>query len=218
MHAPTGTTNPILFFYLLNEVVMISKLTNRYIDCKECKITFITEEELENHTREHNNSAIYACGKCEDTYNTEQELKTHTTTHRSSVPIKCRLCEFITERQVDFLLHMESHSNETEKINSRKKVCSWYLQGKCRFGSKCWNFHSTPPQCIFKSNCRAWPQCRFGHYEICQNYQECKEQNCNLEHPSKPFLGSAPPQKTPNIFSRKEFPEIQRGSGQKNVK
>ena len=187
--------------------------TKSTINCKKCKITFNTAKELENHSREHNNSSTYTCRKCDDTYNTEQELKNHSALHRSSVPIKCQLCLFITERQTDFLLHMESHSNEDKKPYSRQRVCKWYLRGKCRYGSKCWNLHTDPPQCIYKNKCRAWPQCKFGHYEICQKFQECNYQSCNLEHPSKPFLGPACPIKTPNIFSDTEFPRIQRRTG-----
>ena len=197
--------------------------TQSILECKECKHAFTTEKNLKHHfstvhrniapdhSREEGAKCKHNCDKCENTYETAQELKNPSSSHSNSVPIKCQLCKFITERQVDFLLHMESHNNANKKQHSGgRRVCSWYQRGTCRYGSKCWNIHSEPPQCIFKSNCRAWPQCKYGHYEICENYQECNYQSCNLVHPSKPFLGPSCPQKTPNIFSDMEFPKLKR--------
>ena len=185
-------------------------------DCGVCKRTFSSEKNLEDHATEHRAKSVHKCERCKSSYSSAQDLQVHKESkHNSVVPIKCRLCEFHTDKQVDFLLHMEIHNSEEKKfnkINSVQKVCSWFLQDKCRFGDKCWNIHTNtnPTPCIFKSKCRAWPQCKFSHYEVCEDYQECKKQNCKLEHPSKPFLGSARPQKTPNIFSHLEFPQIQR--------
>ena len=200
-------------------------------ECKKCNEKFTTYQSLKQHTaschtitgqisnstahtRKHKEKSEDGCNQRRTTFATEKEVQEHSTfNHTSIIPIKCRLCKFQTARQVDFLLHMESHNTE----NFRRRVCSWYRQDKCRFGKKCWILHADPPQCIFRNNCRAWPQCKFSHLEVCLNYRECADKNCNLEHPSRPFLGPSSPQKTPNIFSTQEFPQIhiQRSQGVK---
>ena len=185
-------------------------------NCEKSGDTFQTEQHMNDHKTTHRSKSDYECRKCEQTFITEQELTGHTATeHKEINPIKCQLCKFQAVEQVNFLLHMESHNNENNKneLSYRKKTCSWYLKNKCRYGTKCWNSHSDPPQCIFKNKCRAWPSCKFGHYEVCQNFKQCENQNCFLEHPSQPFLGPVWPQKTPNIHSTQEFPRLQRGPG-----
>ena len=193
--------------------------------CNVCSIPFNSEHDLKNHVsinhkeplKEHETidkaKSKYHCEKCNINLETEQGLTDHkSTSHGSIIPIKCRLCEFHTLSQTNFLLHMESHNREQNKINCKpvKSTCRWFLRGSCRFGNKCWNSHTEPPQCIFKSKCRDWPNCHYGHYEVCERFNECRNQNCLLEHPSKPFLGPVRTQKPPNIHSIQEFPKLRR--------
>ena len=185
------------------------------VSCTKCGEKFDNSAELNTHVAKHISKLTFECEDCKHTFAEEKNLKDHIkTSHKSVIPIKCQLCKFSTAKQVDFLLHMESHNSDSFKNNfkPRRKVCRWFLSGTCRFGKDCRNIHRAPPQCIFKSKCRAWPQCKFGHYEVCKDNQACFDQNCKLEHPSKPFLGSNCPQKTPNINSHLEFPPIMKGS------
>ena len=193
--------------------------TNKPMDdskpCTYCGEKFDNRSELTTHEANQTSKPTFECEDCKQKFTKEKDLKEHIdASHKSVIPIKCRICNFHTARQVDFLLHMECHNSNNPKnnVNSRRQVCTWFLRGKCRFGNSCWNLHSAPPQCIFKSKCRAWPQCKFSHYEVCKENQECFNQNCNLEHPSKPFLGSNCTQKTPNITSHLDFPPLKRGS------
>ena len=182
--------------------------------CEICSDTFTSEQGLQNHVKEHRAKSDYKCEKCDDTFKSEHNLKNHIhSKHKNVNPIKCQICEFQAVEQVNFLLHMEIHNKENKSSGFKTSTCSWYLRGTCRFGVKCWNIHSKPPQCIFKEKCRAWPNCNFGHYEVCNKFEKCENQNCSLEHPSKPFLGPVWPQKTPNIHSYREFPRLQRSPG-----
>ena len=184
--------------------------------CIKCGNLFPSEHDLRNHMNDHTNHTVkqnFECEKCKNTFITEKNLAEHIeTNHKNINPIKCRLCDFKTIKQVNFLLHMESHNTENNYLGfySRKKICSWYLRGICRFGPKCRNNHSDPPQCIFKNKCRSWPSCKYGHYEVCKKFESCENQNCVLEHPSRPFLGPVSPQKTPNIHSIEKFPRLQK--------
>ena len=125
--------------------------------------------------------------------------------------IKCTICEFKTESQVQFMVHMESH-HESIKKTSSETICKWFLQGRCSFGDRCWNSHSSssssvPPQCKFKSRCGAWPYCRYGHYEVCENFHECRNKTCSLAHP---FLSKTQTNLPPDLNSFTNFPNLQR--------
>ena len=163
------------------------------------------------------------CEKCDLVFNSVLLMKNHMTTYHVNKPqIKCIVCDFKTEDKTLFIVHMESHSNEQRRPRPvNESICKWFAQGRCKFGEQCWNKHDQdrpqPPQCRFKSNCNMWPFCRFGHFEVCINYQDCRQQNCPLVHPqTPPFLANTGKNLPPDLNSQANFPHLQKmGKGRK---
>ena len=60
------------------------------------------------------------------------------------------------------------------------------------------------------SEVNSWPSCNFAHYEVCQSYQECRNQRCPLEHPRNPFLANVRMNLPPDLNSQTSFPNLQR--------
>ena len=166
------------------------------------------------------------CSRCAKLYDNEILLQQHMRiVHEpeTATEIKCAICKFTTETSVQFLLHMETHNSN--KKHSSPIICRWFLQGRCSFGDRCWNKHSSspssnspssnrpssnPPQCRFKSKCNAWPFCQYGHYDVCELFQECRNQSCRLEHPPRPFLDQAQTNLPPDLNSFSKFPHLPR--------
>ncbi len=46
--------------------------------CEQCGMAFVSEEELEEHMRQHERMAeVFRCEKCESTFGTKEELERH---------------------------------------------------------------------------------------------------------------------------------------------
>ena len=156
------------------------------------------------------------CKKCSKTFVSERLLHKHMEDH-TSPDIKCTFCDFKSKTRIQFMLHMESHncpSPTPSRSHGQSQICRWFLQGRCKFGDRCWNLHSSsssdPPQCKFKERCTAWPHCSFLHNEVCSRFQSCTDRSCSLAHPRNPFLAKPRSNLPPDLNSFLNFPNLQR--------
>ena len=108
------------------------------------------------------------------------------------------------------IFHFFATKNNGEGNKKMSVICKYFLQGRCRFGNHCFNQHSSLPQCKFRSRCVAWPTCKFSHFEVCESYQDCKNQRCPLEHPQKPFLAKTKATLPPDLNCQATFPYLPR--------
>lgn len=52
--------------------------TEKEFKCEQCKLTFVSQKELEEHMRSQERAVqIFSCEKCKVTFNSKEELKKH---------------------------------------------------------------------------------------------------------------------------------------------
>ena len=58
---------------------------NKTYKCETCGLVFFTQEELEEHMRQHERAReIFKCNKCGETFKTQEDLQKHVIEHHQS--------------------------------------------------------------------------------------------------------------------------------------
>ena len=113
-------------------------------DCKWCSMTFPNHTGFEVHRQEkHEVSLQYQCDKCRSKFQKKEQLLKHIMNEHV---IKCIFndCGLTTETEGAMIKHMDKEhlvniSSETTEINinSIKKGCRYFKQGRCTKGVQC---------------------------------------------------------------------------------
>ena len=83
---------------------------------------------------------------------------------------------------------VDRNTADNSQTNKVKKICSYWITDKCKFGPKCKNEH--PTRCrehMDWGDCKK-KNCKFEHPKMCRNMLNdnyCNRPNCRFNHPLK---------------------------------
>ena len=202
--------------------------------CSRCEFQTSSEGILKKHVSsihvsetgasraEQETNSKLSCSKCGFKTTNENILKRHESNiHGNSEPLACEKCNFSTTKKINLKWHMEAmhrpennfmkHARNDENTERRRnKICSFYLNGFCRYSEQQCKFrHESPPRCRYQMDCAAWPDCGFTHDAIdnvmaCHYQERCRSNNCQFTHfgsNGERFLGRGQPVPAMNMHN-----------------
>ncbi|PIK52628.1 putative zinc finger protein [Apostichopus japonicus] len=86
--------------------------TEGLLECKFCRETWQTKEELEAHEQKHVNDKIYSCLVCDKSFNCSSMLKRHKNTHIPKDPFPCKFCGRLFVRAHNLAIHEKIHEGD----------------------------------------------------------------------------------------------------------
>ena len=88
--------------------------------------------------------------------------------------------------------HLQDKKKEKEagskEDNNENKICWFYENRKCKFGSQCRNLHPEACQRMMEYGKCSNSKCKLVHPKICRSYYDqglCRRNNCWFTHPTK---------------------------------
>lgn len=90
------------------------------VTCTQCKLKFISKEELDNHLKE--TAHKYTCYTCFKEFDTQNSLHNHLATHQDLLLFVCDICMQPFKTRNDLSRHASTHNDNISK-NRTCKIC-----------------------------------------------------------------------------------------------
>ncbi|CAL7933992.1 unnamed protein product [Xylocopa violacea] len=96
--------------YSLYKHRKVSHLNEYKFQCSVCNRKLLTQENLDNHMRQH--SKTYECKECGKVFTSKRYLATHLTVHTTAKPYTCHICKKNFRTSHIRKAHLTTHSAE----------------------------------------------------------------------------------------------------------
>lgn len=81
--------------------------------CEHCPKSFLTKQELGQHSRSHSDHRPFMCSVCHAKFKSKHSLRWHDISfHRDVFPFSCPSCERKFKRQTSLVIHKRTHTGE----------------------------------------------------------------------------------------------------------
>lgn len=78
--------------------------------CIYCERTFLSNEELQKHTENHQKKRPFQCDKCPKSFAYKQGLERHEVTHETNLPFSCEHCDLSFATAGKLARHLTAHA------------------------------------------------------------------------------------------------------------
>lgn len=119
-HGLFKRADPCVICEICSKTVVKQRLTQHMLlthkiqvfKCRRCEEKFSTNDELNEHTKNHVKQTVFLCPECGKHFKSNNALIGHMRGHTGEMPYKCPQCDKRFSRKYVYDLHLKRHTSK----------------------------------------------------------------------------------------------------------